>query len=202
MIPLMKLIKYVPNTISLTRIIMCILFVNEIISQYNNGQDNTHTLFILFFMICISDFLDGKIARKTNSVSVLGAKLDVFADLFYITVSYIALVSFKIIPIWFLLFIIFKFSEFVLTSKFIKNNIKLSDKPFVFDKVGRIVSATFLIIPGIVCISKCLNVHFVNSIFLCILSMIFIAGMYSSYSRIKDCFKIYKLNNNLERGKL
>ncbi|MDR3593605.1 CDP-alcohol phosphatidyltransferase family protein [Clostridium sp.] len=192
----MRFIKYIPNIISITRIVMCILFVYNIIGHFTYGQDKTINLVMLFLAICISDLLDGKIARKTNSVSSLGAKLDVFADLFYIIVSYVALVNMKILPLWFLGFICFKFSEFVITSKFIKNNNKPMDNPFVFDKIGRIVSATFLIIPGIVCIYKCLNTYNINLILNCILYIILVGGIYSSYCRIKSCFMIYKLNNN------
>lgn len=192
----MKFVKYIPNIITVTRIIMCILFVNAITDQFVNGDDKAVSLVILFLGICISDLLDGKIARKINAVTSLGAKLDVFADLFYIIVSYVVLANMKILPLWFFGFICFKFTEFVITSNIIKNNNKLLDNPFVFDKVGRIVSATFLVIPGIACIYKCLSYYNINAIINCILLIIFIAGIYSSYGRIKSCFTIYKLNNN------
>ncbi len=192
----MKFKKYIPNIISITRIILCILFVNTIITQFTYGHNKTLNLVILFLGICSSDLLDGKIARKTNSVSSLGAKLDVFADLFYIIVSYVVLIDLKILPLWFLGFICFKFSEFVITSKFIKSNSNSVDKPFVFDKIGRIVSATFLIIPGIVCIYKCFNEYNINLILNCILYIIFICGIVSSYYRVRSCIAIYKVNNN------
>lgn len=192
----MKFKKYIPNIISIIRIILCILFVRTIITQFTYGHDKTLNLVVIFLGICSSDLLDGKIARKTNSVSSLGAKLDVFADLFYIIVSYVVLINLKILPLWFLGFICFKFSEFVITSKFIKSNSNSVDKPFVFDKIGRIVSATFLIIPGIVCIYGCFNQYDINLILNCILYIIFICGILSSYYRVKSCIVIYKLNNN------
>lgn len=187
--------KYIPNLITITRIIMSFLFVYAIAKQFINGQERTVNLIILFLGICISDLLDGKIARKTNSVSIIGAKLDVFADLLYIIISYVALINVKILPLWFLGFVCFKFSEFIITSRFMKNN-KSSDNPFVFDKIGRIVSATFLVIPGIVCIYKCFKPYNVELIFNCFLSVILVAGLYSSYLRIKNCLVIRKLNNS------
>lgn len=191
----MRITKYIPNLLTISRIIMSIVFVYYIREEFIQGHSSTMILFFLFITICASDFLDGKIARKTNSVSRTGAKLDVFANLFYIVFSYIALIDVKIIPLWFLGFIFLKFSEFVLTSKFIQNN-KIENSPFVFDKVGRIVSASFLVIPGIVCYYQCLYSNNMESIFNCLLYVILIAGLCSSYQRIRSCFMIYKLNKN------
>lgn len=190
----MKFNKHIPNLITITRIIMSFLFVYNIIEQFVYGQDNTISLSILFLGICFSDLFDGRIARKTNSVSKFGAKLDIFADLLYIIISYITLINIKLLPAWFFGFICFKFSEFIITSKFMKNN-QTSDSPFVFDKIGRIVSATFLIIPGIVCIYKCFSYYNIELIFNTFIVLIFAGGLYSSYYRIKSCFLIYKVNN-------
>ena len=186
------MIKYIPNVITITRIIMTFLFIYTIERQFIYGQNLNIYLTILFLAICLSDFVDGKIARKTNSTSIIGAKLDVFADLLYIILSYIALINIKILPLWFLGFVCFKFIEFIITSNFIKRNSNFSDKPFVFDKIGKIVSAIFLIIPGIVCIYKCLELNDIELILNCFLCIIFIAGLYSSYLRIKSCFMLYK----------
>lgn len=192
----MKIIlKYIPNLITISRLIMTFLFIYSIEKQYVYGMDMNTNLILLFLAICLSDFIDGKIARKINSVSIMGAKLDVFADLLYIILSYIILVNIKILPLWFLGFVCFKFTEFITTSNYIKRNNNTLDKPFVFDKIGRIVSAIFLIIPGIVCIYKCFEVNAINTIFNCFLFIIFIAGLYSSYLRIKSCFRVVCVNN-------
>lgn len=191
-----SIIKFVPNSITITRIIMSFLFVYTIAEQFIYGNERSMNLFILFLAICASDLLDGRIARKTNSVSVIGAKLDVSADLLYIILSYVTLVTIKILPLWFLGFICFKFSEFVITSKFMKNNNKSSDNPFVFDKVGRAVAAIFFIIPGIVCIYKCFGSNNLELALNCLLYVVFLAGVYSSYLRIKSCVIFYKLDNS------
>jgi CDP-diacylglycerol--glycerol-3-phosphate 3-phosphatidyltransferase len=189
------ILKLIPNLITLTRIIMTFLFIYAIEQQYIYGRDMNAKLTILFLAICLSDFVDGKIARKINSVSIIGAKLDVFADLLYIISANIILVNIKILPMWFLVFVCFKFTEFIITSNYIKRYNSNIDKPFVFDKVGRIVSAIFLIIPGIVCIYKCFEVNTISVLFNCFIFIIFIAGLYSSYLRIKSCFLITYTNN-------
>jgi phosphatidylglycerophosphate synthase len=190
-----NIIKYIPNLISITRIIMSVTFVKTILEQFKYGQDMTVKLIILFLAICSSDLLDGKIARKTNSVSRIGAKLDVFADLLYIIISYVALIVIKVLPLWFLGFICFKFIEFIMTSNFMKHYNKSSEKPFVFDKLGRIVSATFLIIPGIVCVYKCFEPYNMAIFINCLIFIIFLAGMCSSYLRIKSCFMLSDFKN-------
>lgn len=191
-----SIIKFVPNLITITRIIMSFIFVYTISEVVIFSQERSMSLFILFLAICASDLLDGRIARKTNSVSIIGAKLDVFADLLYIILSYVTLVMMKILPLWFLGFICFKFSEFVITSKFMKNNNKSSNNPFVFDKVGRVVAAIFFIIPGIACIYKCFEYNNMGIILNSTLFIIFLAGIYSSYMRIRSCIVFYKLENN------
>jgi phosphatidylglycerophosphate synthase len=191
-----SVMKFIPNLITITRIIMAFLFVYTIIEQFIYGHEKNIYLIVLFFAICISDLVDGRIARKTNSVSVLGAKLDVSADLLYIILSYVTLIIINILPLWFLGFICLKFSEFVITSKFMKNNNKSSEHPFVFDKVGRVVSAIFFIIPGIACIYKCLESYNLQLVLNCVLYIIFIAGVYSSHLRIRSCFVVYKLDSN------
>ena len=46
--------------------------------------------FYMVYIICgFSDMIDGTIARKTNSASELGAKIDTAADLLFIIVSLI-----------------------------------------------------------------------------------------------------------------
>ena len=95
------ILKFIPNLITITRVIMTFAFVHAIEQQYVYGMDMTIKITILFLAICFSDFVDGKTARKINSVSIIGAKLDVFADLLYILSSYVMLVNIKILPFWF-----------------------------------------------------------------------------------------------------
>ena len=173
---------------------MSFIFIYLIVEQFIYGKGTFINLIVLFLAICFSDLLDGKIARRTGFVSTTGAKLDVFADLLYILLSYITLIILKILPLWFLGFVCLKFAEFVITSRFIKQHNKSSKNPFVFDKIGRIVSATFFIIPGVACIFKCFMPY--NAGYL-ISSLIYItaaAGLCSSYLRIKSCSMLVALN--------
>ncbi len=59
--------------------------------------------FIVYTLCGFSDVLDGWIARKTNTISELGAKLDSIADLLFYAVVIIRLlpVLWRLLPTWF-----------------------------------------------------------------------------------------------------
>ena len=57
--------------------------------------------FYIIYIICgISDMIDGTIARKTNSTSELGAKIDSVADLTFVIVSFIKILPTMNLPGW------------------------------------------------------------------------------------------------------
>lgn len=66
---------------------MSFIFIYLIVEQFIYGKGTFINLIVLFLVICFSDLLDGKIARKTGFVSTIGAKLDVFTDLLYCTLT-------------------------------------------------------------------------------------------------------------------
>lgn len=185
-----KFIKFIPNGITITRIILSVLFISDILGQFVYRKKTFYDLILIFTTICVSDLLDGKLARKIGCTSVIGAKLDVFADLFFIVLSSLTLIILKILPLWLLVFIGLKFLEFIITSNFINkynNNLK---KAFVFDRVGRIVPAMFFIIPGIACIFHVLLSDSAVFIINLILYFMLAGGIYSSYLRIVSCIKL------------
>ncbi|MFC0904458.1 CDP-alcohol phosphatidyltransferase family protein [Clostridium sp. MT-14] len=185
-----KIVRFIPNGITVLRIIMSILFVSNILEQFKHGQQKIFSLIALFFCICVSDFIDGYIARKFNCTSTAGAKLDIFADLFFIISSYVILVILRILPLWFLIFMCLKFVEFLCTSNFIKRYDKLSMHPFIFDRLGRIAAVMIFIVPGIACIFNIFTYD--NSAYMVnfLLYIMLILGLLSSYLRIRKCFKL------------
>ncbi|MDD3213441.1 MAG: CDP-alcohol phosphatidyltransferase family protein [Eubacteriales bacterium] len=65
-------IRHIPNMLSIARILLSLLLLCTGVFS---------PLFFILYLCCgISDFLDGYIARKTNSVSPSGAALDSVAD--------------------------------------------------------------------------------------------------------------------------
>ncbi len=57
--------------------------------------------FYIAYIICgFSDMIDGAIARKTNSTSKFGSRLDTVADLIFVVVSLIKILPAIDIPLW------------------------------------------------------------------------------------------------------
>ena len=56
--------------------------------------------YIIYFFCGLSDMLDGTIARKTNTVSSFGSKLDTAADFVFMAVCAVKLLPKMNIPVW------------------------------------------------------------------------------------------------------
>lgn len=62
--------------------------------------------YILYFICGITDMIDGTVARKTNSVSEFGTRLDSVADLMFFAVSLIKILPSIHISKWILMWIV------------------------------------------------------------------------------------------------
>ncbi len=84
--------KYIPNIITVIRIILSIIILTTI---------PLTTLFLILYVLCgLSDILDGYIARKTKSTSKLGANLDGLADFIFIAVILYSIIPVIVFPTW------------------------------------------------------------------------------------------------------
>ena len=107
------------NIITIIRILcsIAILFCNAL----------SPVFYTLYIIAGVSDMVDGYIARRTNSVSELGAKLDTIADFVFVVVCLIKLMPVLTIPDWLLIWIgiiaiikiINAISGFVVQKKFV-----------------------------------------------------------------------------------
>lgn len=84
--------KQIANIITISRILSCIcLFLCPVFSI---------SFYIMYLFCGITDMADGTIARKTKSVSELGARLDTVADSIFATVSFVKILPFMQFPTW------------------------------------------------------------------------------------------------------
>lgn len=74
------------NLLSYSRILLAILFV------YLVSSARLHVAFVVMSIAAITDYLDGYVARKTNSVTAFGAILDPIADRIFVLCLCVALV--------------------------------------------------------------------------------------------------------------
>ena len=84
----------IPNYITLLRIVLIPFFINLMIYGYYRAA------LIVFMVACITDALDGLIARLTHSQTELGAFLDPMADKLLIISAFVTLVLLGMLPVW------------------------------------------------------------------------------------------------------
>ena len=81
----------IPNLISLLRI----FFIVPILILLNYGEvHKSYFALIIFLLASLTDYLDGYIARRTDSETSFGALLDLIADKLLISIILIYLVTF------------------------------------------------------------------------------------------------------------
>jgi len=194
-----SIIKNIPNSITIVRFLLAAFFPILLNLQLNGDNGNAYMIPVLtvFVIICVSDFLDGRIARKIKAVSALGAVLDVTADLIYIVFAFMVLNILKIIPLWFTGLILLKFVEFQVTSYVMRSCNKTIRATFVFDFFGRVSALMFYIIPGIVSILYgCIGTesNWVISMVLYITTLI---SLISFANRCLNCYRAVNLKNQM-----
>jgi len=89
-----------PNSITLFRVVLIPFFINLMIYDYYR------LALAVFVVACITDALDGMIARLMNSKTDLGAFLDPMADKLLIVSAFITLVLLRMLPVWLAIIVI------------------------------------------------------------------------------------------------
>ncbi|HET8865665.1 MAG TPA: CDP-alcohol phosphatidyltransferase family protein [Gracilimonas sp.] len=105
------------NTISFSRILVA--FPVVYLHYQNDFQFNTTILAFIIYG-AFSDYLDGYIARKTNTISELGKMIDPIADKLCALVLFIYTVWIGWIPLWFLVLAIVRDVLIMMGSYYIK----------------------------------------------------------------------------------
>ncbi|SHI93399.1 CDP-diacylglycerol--glycerol-3-phosphate 3-phosphatidyltransferase [Clostridium cavendishii DSM 21758] len=184
----MKILRWIPNILTIARINLTLIYLIFLFKLNIHPNNELYLIYevILFILICLTDFLDGKLARKLLVSSAFGSILDVTADLIFIISTLILLNINNKIPTWFIFVVLFKFIEFIFTSSIIKS----SNNVFVFDCFGRIAAVNFYLVPGLTLLTYIgVNISYLN-IFLYITLILVIS---SSFERCVNCYKILKI---------
>ncbi len=100
-----------PNRLTLVRIILTPFYLAAMVIDFNY-----HYLLaaLIFIVASITDFLDGKIARKNNIVTTFGKLCDPVADKMLTTAALLAFMQIGICNIWIVMIILTR--EFLVTS--------------------------------------------------------------------------------------
>ncbi len=120
----MKYIKNLPNLLTVSRIVMIFFFVvlanidAEKINFVEIPKTVSETCHLIAYIIAIlaglTDFFDGRIARKYKCESDFGRLMDPLADKIFITATYIMMVDYRIVPAWIVVVVLAR--EFLVTG--------------------------------------------------------------------------------------
>ena len=102
-----------PNKLTLFRVILIPFFVFFLLAPYFEGYGN-YIAVAVFIVASITDFLDGKIARKYNLVTNFVKFMDPLADKLLVSSALICLVALNKIPAWVVIVIIAR--EFIISG--------------------------------------------------------------------------------------
>ena len=94
-----------PNKITLSRIVLAFVFMFFL---FCHGIMAKYLALFTFCLASLTDFLDGRIARRRNLENDFGRLMDPIADKILILTAFLAFVEMKIIPAWMVIVIIFR----------------------------------------------------------------------------------------------
>ena len=84
--------KHIANIITGSRIVLSLpLLLIPLTSAW---------FYVLYLLCGLSDMIDGTVARRTNSASELGARLDTVSDFVFMSVALITFLPHLHIPVW------------------------------------------------------------------------------------------------------
>ena len=146
------------NSITVIRLPLIIVFACNLINYFEiNESLNGLNSIIISILIIVSDFIDGKLARRYSVSTEIGQKLDIYLDLLYILTAIGILRLYNKVDLFFIFVILYKFSEFILLSKVFRGN-------YYYDLLGTLTSGLYYIIPSIVIVLLYFNVAYTNII--------------------------------------
>ena len=99
-----------PSVLSISRIMLVPIFWMFL-------RIHSNLAFPLYLIICMTDFLDGKLARFLNSTSKKGAVLDASADYLIISVGFYYYISLGFVSPLLLAVMTLSFLQYILTSR-------------------------------------------------------------------------------------
>ena len=102
-----------PNKLTTFRVILIPFFVFFLLAPYFEGYGNYIAL-VIFIVASLTDFLDGKIARKYNLVTDFGKFMDPLADKLLVCSAMICLIEKGQLAAWIVIIIIAR--EFIISG--------------------------------------------------------------------------------------
>lgn len=102
----------IPNQLTIARFILAPVFL--IFLLWQSLPHYSLIAFIIFVAAAVTDFIDGKLARKNNQITVFGKFLDPVADKMLVTAALLGLMRMGLCNIWVVMIVLTR--EFIVTS--------------------------------------------------------------------------------------
>jgi len=130
-----------PNYITLLRVVLIPFFINFMIYGYYRSA------LAVFVAACVTDALDGMIARLTQSKTELGAFLDPMADKLLIVSAFVTLVLLGMLPVWLVMIVVSRDVILVLGSLVIYfMGQELKARPSIIGKTTTVLQLTVVML--------------------------------------------------------
>lgn len=152
--------KILINLLTFFRIPLSILFVFLIDNKYS-----IITILIIYFIIVLTDLLDGFLSKKYNLTTYFGAFFDVFCDYFFIMYSLLHFSLNDKLIIYIIILINLNILVFIITS--------IINKKIFFDSIGKYQACFFYFLPILILFINMFNIN----IILIIITLIFIINI-------------------------
>lgn len=106
----------IANKLTLSRIVLTIVFLFFMSFPFSGPLALWSKIFsvVVFFAAALSDYLDGRIAKKRNMVTDFGKLMDPIADKILVISAFAVFVQLQLVAAWMLIVILSR--EFVITS--------------------------------------------------------------------------------------
>lgn len=189
-----KVVLLLVNFITLSRAPMTVLFSYQLIQYLTTGiQAYGFCSMIISILIILSDFIDGKFARRYGVSTEVGQSFDIYFDFAYIFIAISILIKYSKIDFYFIIVIVYKFLEFLITSKIFKGKFQnMKSKKYYYDGLGTIVSGIYYVIPLITIFLIYFEIRYSSIILKIVLLVITALTFIASFLKFSDMFGCYK----------
>ena len=170
----MKL-KYIPNILSVIRLALVPVFIYLFFNYY---EERIYVPLCVFALACMTDIIDGYLARRNNWITNLGKFLDPLADKLLQCSVLVCFVIENIVPWWLAGMFILKELFMICGAIIVLKKIKVTVKSHWY---GKFTTAVFYAIAMLVFIFKIFNFNmggtaavslFVSALILALFSMV------------------------------
>ena len=192
-----------PNQITIARLLLAVLFF-ILICQFTVQDPNNVIMYIClatFVIACMTDWLDGYLARRTNQVTALGRVLDPFVDkvlvcgafVFFAGADFVDATGHNITAVapWMVVVIIAR--ELLVTG--LRGLSESQGRPFGADGLGKAKTVTQMITAGVIMLGVAQGDSGDARTFLAVTSRVLLWGTLAitSYSGLNYLYKARKV---------